>query len=68
MILDRREAIRSALGKARAGDVVLLAGKGHEAYQEVKGTRFPFDDRQVALQELAAIFATRSKEDVSWKS
>ncbi len=68
VILDRREAIRSALGKARAGDVVLLAGKGHEAYQEVKGTRFPFDDRQVALQELAAIFETRSKEDVSWKS
>lgn len=41
---DRREAIRQACAAARPGDVVLLAGKGHETYQEVAGVRHPFDD------------------------
>ncbi|MGN0065037.1 MAG: UDP-N-acetylmuramoyl-L-alanyl-D-glutamate--2,6-diaminopimelate ligase [Nocardioides sp.] len=49
---DRREAIRTALGLARAGDVVLLAGKGHETGQEVQGVVHPFDDRTVAAEEL----------------
>jgi UDP-N-acetylmuramoyl-L-alanyl-D-glutamate--2,6-diaminopimelate ligase len=50
---DRREAIAYAIGLARAGDVVLLAGKGHEAYQEVAGARHPFDDRAVAAEVLS---------------
>jgi UDP-N-acetylmuramoyl-L-alanyl-D-glutamate--2,6-diaminopimelate ligase len=45
---DRREAIREALGRARPGDVVLVAGKGHETGQEVAGVVHPFDDRDVA--------------------
>jgi UDP-N-acetylmuramoyl-L-alanyl-D-glutamate--2,6-diaminopimelate ligase len=45
---DREAAIRGALAMARRGDAVLLAGKGHEAYQEVDGVRRPFDDREVA--------------------
>jgi len=52
---DRRLAIRTALGMAREGDVVLIAGKGHETTQEFANTIVPFDDRQVAgalLQEL----------------
>jgi UDP-N-acetylmuramoyl-L-alanyl-D-glutamate--2,6-diaminopimelate ligase len=44
-ILDRREAIRTACMLASSGDVILVAGKGHEDYQEIKGERFPFDDR-----------------------
>lgn len=52
MIVDRREAIEAALKNARAGDVVLIAGKGHEDYQEVKGVRHPFDDRRLARQIL----------------
>lgn len=44
---DRREAIRQAVGLAAVGDVVLVAGKGHETYQEVKGVRHPFDDAAV---------------------
>lgn len=52
---DRREAIRLALSLARENDVVLVAGKGHEAFQEVAGRVFPFDDRQVTKEEFDAI-------------
>ncbi|MCQ2203160.1 MAG: UDP-N-acetylmuramoyl-L-alanyl-D-glutamate--2,6-diaminopimelate ligase [Bacteroidales bacterium] len=45
-IADRREAIRTALTLAQAGDIVLIAGKGHEPYQEVKGVKHHFDDRE----------------------
>ncbi len=51
---DRRAAIREALRRARPGDVVLVAGKGHETGQEVAGTVHPFDDRVVVAEELAA--------------
>ncbi|MEW5993747.1 MAG: UDP-N-acetylmuramoyl-L-alanyl-D-glutamate--2,6-diaminopimelate ligase [Candidatus Zixiibacteriota bacterium] len=53
--LDRREAIRALLKEAKAGDIVILAGKGAEKYQEIKGVRHPFDDNgeaQAALSEL----------------
>jgi UDP-N-acetylmuramoyl-L-alanyl-D-glutamate--2,6-diaminopimelate ligase len=42
---DRREAIRMAASVAEPGDIVVVAGKGHETYQEIKGVRYPFDDR-----------------------
>lgn len=45
-ITDRREAIRTAMRMAKPGSVVLVAGKGHETYQEVKGVRHHFDDRE----------------------
>lgn len=47
-IVDRRAAIEFALSQARSGDTVLIAGKGHEHYQEVNGTRSPFNDLDVA--------------------
>jgi UDP-N-acetylmuramoyl-L-alanyl-D-glutamate--2,6-diaminopimelate ligase len=50
---DRREAIHEALGWARRGDTVVIAGKGHETYQVVGGRVHPFDDRQVAREFLA---------------
>ena len=50
---DRREAIRLAVGEARHGDTVVIAGKGHETGQEVEGTVYPFDDRTVLLEELS---------------
>jgi UDP-N-acetylmuramoyl-L-alanyl-D-glutamate--2,6-diaminopimelate ligase len=50
---DRREAIRLALGSARPGDSVLIAGKGHEDYQILGTTRIHFDDREVAREEWA---------------
>lgn len=45
-ITDRREAIRTAVMLAQKGDVILLAGKGHEHYQEIKGEKFPFSDKE----------------------
>ena len=45
-ITDRREAIRTAMRITKPGSVVLVAGKGHETYQEVKGVRSHFDDRE----------------------
>lgn len=54
--LDRRRAIETALTAARPGDVVLIAGKGHETYQEVGEERMPFDDRLVAAGALAVLF------------
>ena len=51
---DRRRAIGLALAGAEAGDVVLVAGKGHEPYQEVAGVRHAFDDLQVASELLEA--------------
>ncbi|MBK6829628.1 MAG: UDP-N-acetylmuramoyl-L-alanyl-D-glutamate--2,6-diaminopimelate ligase [Flavobacteriales bacterium] len=49
---DRREAIRQAVSMAKAGDVVLLAGKGHETYQEIAGVKHPFDDAAVLKETL----------------
>ena len=46
-IVDRREAIRTACMMAQAGDVILVAGKGHEDYQDVKGVKHHFDDQEV---------------------
>ncbi|GHV30306.1 UDP-N-acetylmuramoyl-L-alanyl-D-glutamate--2,6-diaminopimelate ligase [Bacteroidia bacterium] len=49
-ITDRKEAIRTACLLAQAGDVVLIAGKGHEDYQEVKGVKYHFDDREIVRE------------------
>ena len=50
--VDRARAIARAIAAARAGDVVLIAGKGHENWQEIAGKRYPFDDLQVAQAAL----------------
>jgi UDP-N-acetylmuramyl-tripeptide synthetase len=52
--VDRGDAIRKAIGTAKAGDVVLVAGKGHETYQERDGVRTPFSDADVAAAALSA--------------
>jgi UDP-N-acetylmuramoyl-L-alanyl-D-glutamate--2,6-diaminopimelate ligase len=50
-IPDRKEAIKTAVKMATPGDIVLVAGKGHEKYQEIKGVKYPFDDKAV-LEEM----------------
>ena len=56
-ISDRREAILTAVAMAKPSDIILVAGKGHETYQEIKGERFPFDDRE----ELRKAFSSHEK-------
>jgi UDP-N-acetylmuramoyl-L-alanyl-D-glutamate--2,6-diaminopimelate ligase len=46
-IVDRKEAIRTACALAQKGDVILVAGKGHEDYQDVKGVKHHFDDKEI---------------------
>lgn len=50
-ICDRREAIRYAITHGRKGDIIVLAGKGHEDYQEIRGVKYPMDER-VLIQEI----------------
>lgn len=52
IIEDRREAIKTAGIMAKKGDIILIAGKGHETYQEIKGVKHPFDDREVVKDML----------------
>ena len=53
VINDRKSAINTAIQQAKKRDVVLIAGKGHENYQEIKGIKFPFSDQEVVKQSLA---------------
>ena len=55
VITDRRQAIKTACRLANANDIVLVAGKGHEKYQEINGEKFPFDDLEELKQSLNII-------------
>ncbi|HEX6622856.1 MAG TPA: hypothetical protein VF064_04035, partial [Pyrinomonadaceae bacterium] len=61
-LMDRRAAIRHAVAEARAGDLVLIAGKGHEDYQIIGAERIRFDDREVAAEALAEVGRMKSEE------
>jgi UDP-N-acetylmuramoyl-L-alanyl-D-glutamate--2,6-diaminopimelate ligase len=52
-VLNRREAIKVASALAKEGDIILVAGKGHEKYQEINGVRYPFDDKEILKEALA---------------
>lgn len=54
VIVNREEAIKTACSLAQAGDIVLVAGKGHEKYQEIEGVKHPFDDKKVLEEMLIA--------------
>ncbi|HTE31595.1 MAG TPA: UDP-N-acetylmuramoyl-L-alanyl-D-glutamate--2,6-diaminopimelate ligase, partial [Chryseolinea sp.] len=55
IMADREEAIKTACMMARDKDIILVAGKGHETYQEIKGVKYPFDDREV-LERMLKLF------------
>lgn len=59
---DRRKAIEFAIGRARPGDIVLIAGKGHEKTQTTRDEVIPFDDAQVATEVLSALGYAKAKE------
>lgn len=60
-IPDRADAIKSAVNNARPGDIVLIAGKGHENYQEINGVKHPFDDARVAHGLLRALRSAKAE-------
>ncbi len=62
IIMDRREAIQTAMQNAWDGDLVLIAGKGHEDYQDIQGKKHPFDDRKIARFFLHQLKADRAAE------
>ena len=51
VVVDRKEAIKEAIKMATPKDIIVLAGKGHEDYQEIKGVKYPMDER-VLIQEI----------------
>ena len=51
-IPDRKEAIRYCIVNGRPGDIIVLAGKGHEDYQEIKGKKYPMDERVLVAEVL----------------
>lgn len=50
LIADRKEAVKTAVSLSQKEDIVLIAGKGHEKYQEIKGVKYPFDDKAVLIE------------------
>lgn len=54
-ITDRKEAIKTAVSLSQKEDIVLVAGKGHEKYQEIKGVKYPFDDKAILVEMFALL-------------
>ena len=61
IIPDRREAIKYSIINAKDGDIILVLGKGHEDYQEIKGIRYPFDER-VIIKDIITELSPSDKE------
>lgn len=64
-ITDRREAIRRVILEASSDEIILIAGKGHETYQEIAGERYPFDDREIARRALRQRNGNPKTEEVA---
>ncbi len=66
VIVDRRKGIEHALRHASKGDLVLIAGKGHETYQEINGVKHHFDDREVVEEIMKKLPAPKDKTMYAW--
>ena len=55
-IIDRKEAIKTAISLASPEDIILIAGKGHEKYQEIKGVKYDFDDKKVVKEMFELLY------------
>ena len=60
-IIDRKEAIRYAITHGQTGDVIVLAGKGHEDYQEIEGVKHPMDERVLIAEILTELEEEQKK-------
>ena len=60
MIENRREAIKYALSVAKKDDIIVLAGKGHEYYQEINGVKHPFDEKLIVAELLDEMRESKS--------
>lgn len=63
-IPDRKEAIAYCMANAKEGDVVVLAGKGHEDYQEIKGKKYPMDERELIAEIKREMFDSRQQDTI----
>ena len=66
VVVDRKKAIEFALRQAQRNDLVLIAGKGHETYQEINGEKHHFDDREVVLEALKKLPEPKEKNLYAW--
>ncbi len=66
VIVDRKKAIEHALRKAEKGDLILIAGKGHETYQEINGEKHHFDDREVVRELVTKLPVPKDKTMYAW--
>ena len=66
VIVDRKKAIEHALRKAEKGDLILIAGKGHETYQEINGEKHHFDDREVVNEIITKLPEPKDKAMYAW--
>ena len=62
-ICDRKEAIKYAISHGEVGDVIVLAGKGHEDYQEIKGVKYPMDERVLIAEVLEELKEEKQEKD-----
>jgi UDP-N-acetylmuramoyl-L-alanyl-D-glutamate--2,6-diaminopimelate ligase len=63
VIVDRKEAIKEAIKMMSDRDIVVLAGKGHEPYQEINGVKYPFDEREIVRQIIKELKLEKKTEN-----
>ena len=66
VIVDREKAINYAIRKAKKNDIVVIAGKGHETYQEINGVKRHFDDREVAIEAMKKLPESKNDDIYAW--
>ena len=66
VVVDRAKAIDHAIRQAKRNDIVVIAGKGHETYQEIKGEKIHFDDREVALDVMKKMPESKNDDIYAW--
>ena len=63
VVVDRVEAIKEAIQMATKRDIIVLAGKGHEPYQEINGVKYPFDERIIVNDIIAELEENKDEEE-----